>query len=112
MYSFVDQLAEEQVDIPCVFLLDDIAGVHDLPKYDEYDGDYFVDFGVDFLEQPSTCSSLGSVQFQQSDESTKLIYDSYNIEYDENCEFTEGNSLPLCFSSFEFLKKKIEIITE
>jgi hypothetical protein len=33
-----DQLVEEQVVFP-IFLMDDIAGVHDFPKYHEYDDD-------------------------------------------------------------------------
>ena len=58
MYSFVDnqkdefanQFVEEQVDVPSLFLLDDITYVVDLPVYDEYDGDY----DVDSLEKPTT----------------------------------------------------------
>jgi hypothetical protein len=60
MYSFVDgqedefanQFIEEQVDVPSLFLLDDIAYVAYFPIYDEYDGDY----DVDSIEQPTTCS--------------------------------------------------------
>ena len=55
-------------------MLDDIAGVHDFPKYDEYNDDYIVNFGVDFLEHPSTFSPLGNNYFQQSP--------SYAIEYE------------------------------
>lgn len=53
--EFVDQLVEEQVDVP-LFMFDDIANVVDLLKYDEYDDDYIVDFEVDSSEQPTTCS--------------------------------------------------------
>jgi hypothetical protein len=98
--EFADQLVEEKVDVPSFFMLDDIAGVHDFPKYDEYDDDYVVDFGVDLLEQPSAFSPSGNNYFQQSP--------SYAIEYEENSESVEGNSLPLCFSSFEFLKKNLK----
>ena len=54
MYSFVDsqedeyanQFIKEHVDMPSLFLLDDIAYVVDLPIYDEYD-----DYDVDPMEQ-------------------------------------------------------------
>jgi hypothetical protein len=92
-----DHPTEEQVDIPCFFLLDDIAGVHDLPKYDEYDDNYVVDFGVDLLEQPTTCSHPTNVQSQQIYERKQPINHNYAIEHDENCESTERNTLPLCF---------------
>jgi hypothetical protein len=60
MYSFVDsqedefanQFVEEHVDVPRLFLLDDIAYVVDLPIYDEYDDDC----DGDSLEQPTACS--------------------------------------------------------
>jgi hypothetical protein len=34
------------------------------------------------------------------------------MEHEENCELDEGNSLPLCFSSFKFLKENFKIINE
>jgi hypothetical protein len=43
-----DQPTEEKVDVPRFFLVDDIADVVDLPKYDEYNDNY----EVDFSEQP------------------------------------------------------------
>jgi hypothetical protein len=47
---FSDDVVEEQVVVP-IFLFDDIAGVHDFPKYDEYDDEY----NNDFLEHPVAC---------------------------------------------------------
>jgi len=49
--KFADHPVEEQVVVPIV-LMDDIAGVHDFPKYDEYVDDY----KVDFLEKPTVFS--------------------------------------------------------
>jgi hypothetical protein len=113
MYSFVDsqedefanQFVEEQVDVPSLFLLDDIAYVVDLPIYDEYDDDY----DVDFLEQPTACSLSENVPFQQCNESNQPTYHSYK---EESIESAEGNSLPLCFSSFKLLKENSKIIIE
>jgi hypothetical protein len=79
-------------------LLDDIADVVDLPIYDEYDDDY----DVDFLEQPTACSLSENVPFQQCSEIHQPTYHSYK---EESTETTEGNSLPLCFSSFKLLKE-------
>jgi hypothetical protein len=39
-------------------------------------------------------------------------YHSYKEEYEESTKSTEGNSLPLCFSSFKLLKENFKIITE
>ena len=47
MYSFIDGqenditnlFVEEQVDVPSLFLLDDIAQTIDLPVYDKYEED-------------------------------------------------------------------------
>jgi len=69
-------------------LLDDIADVADLPIYDEYDGDY----GVEFIEQPTTCSLLENVPFQQCNEINQLTYHSYK---EESIELVEGNYFPL-----------------
>jgi len=98
MYSFVDsqeyecekQLVEEHVDIPSLFLLDDIAYVVDLSIYDEYDDDY----DVDSLEQPTACSLSENIPFQQCNESNQPTYHSYK---EEIIESAEGNYLPLCF---------------
>jgi len=45
-------------------MLDDNADVVDLPIYDEYDGDY----DVDFLEQPIACSLSSNVPFEKCNE--------------------------------------------
>jgi hypothetical protein len=116
MYSFVDsqenefanQLVEDQVDVPSFFLLDGIANVVDLPIYDEYDDDY----DVELLEQLATCSLSENVPFHQCNESNQPTYHSYKEEYEESVKSTEGNSLPLFFSSFKLLKENFKIITE
>jgi hypothetical protein len=110
MYSFVDsqenefanQLVEEQVDVPRFFLLDDIADVVDLSLYDKYDDDY----DVEFLEQPVACSLSENVHFQQCNESNQPTYHSYKEENEEGFESSE-RTLPLCFASFELLKKNV-----
>jgi len=97
---FVDEhnpLLEEKVVVP-IFLVDDIAGVYDLPIYDEYDDDY----DNCFQEKPTR---LGNFLFQRVNERTRPIYHNYGIEHEESCESAEGNSFPLCFSSFKLLTK-------
>jgi hypothetical protein len=96
MYSFVDsqedefanQPVEEKVDVPSLFLLDDITYIVDLHIYDEYDDDY----EADFLEQPTAFSLSENVPFQQCNESNQPTYHSYK---EESIESAEGNSLPL-----------------
>jgi hypothetical protein len=112
MYSFVDsqeyecekQLVEDQVDVLSLFLLDDMAYVNDLSIYDEYD-----DYDVDPLEQSTTCSLSKNAPFQQYNESNQAAYHNYK---EESIESAEGNSLPLCFSSFKSLKENPKIIIE
>jgi hypothetical protein len=112
MYSFVDSqeyeceknLVEEQVDVLSLFLLDDMEYVNDLPIYDEYDY-----YDVDPLEQSTTCSLLENVPFQQYNEINQAAYHNYK---EESIESAEGNSLPLCFSSFKLLKENPKIIIE
>jgi hypothetical protein len=86
--EFANQSVEEQVDVPSLFLLDDIAYIVDLPIYDEYDDDY----EADFLEQPTACSLSEIVPLQQCNERNQPTYHSYQ---EKSIESTEGNSLPL-----------------
>ena len=85
--------------------MDNIADVVDFPIYDEYDGDW----DVDFLEQLVVCSLSENAPFQQCNDSNQPTYHSYK---EESIESAEGNSLSLCFSSFKLLKEISKIITE
>jgi hypothetical protein len=109
--EFADHPVEEQVVVP-IFMFDDIADVVDFPKYDEYDDDYIVDFEVDFSEQAAAFSPLGNDDFQQSQESSQPAYFSYDNdeENEESTESGEGNTLPLCFSSFQLLKENFHSV--
>jgi len=109
--GLTNQLVGEQVDVQ-MFLIDDIADVFDVPKYNEYDNDYAVNYDVDFLEKPYACSLLENDPSQQFKESIQSVYDSYAIEYEENSVLVEGNPLPLCFASFELLKEDFKIINK
>jgi hypothetical protein len=103
-----DQPTENKFDVPRFFLVHDIADVVDLPKYDEYNDNY----EVDFLEHPTECSSAGNVQFQQFKESIQpahFSYDNYK-EHEESTESGEGNTLSLCFSSFQILKENFHSV--
>jgi hypothetical protein len=59
-----------------MFMVDDVSCEVDLPKYDEYDDD----FDVNFLEQPATC-------FQQSKEGSQLAH----VFYDREEKFNESS---------------------
>jgi hypothetical protein len=99
-----DQPTEEQVDVPSFFLVDDIADVVHLPKYNEYNDNY----EIDFSEQPTTCSPSGSFQFQQFKERSQpacFSCDS-NEENEESFESYE-RTFPLCFASFKLLKQNV-----
>jgi hypothetical protein len=100
-----DQSVEEPVDVPSFFLLDNIADVVGFPIYDEYDDDY----DNDLPEQPTTFPLSENVLFQQYNERNQLTYHSYR---EDGTETTEGNSFPLCFSSFKLLKENAKIIIE
>jgi hypothetical protein len=59
-----NQLAGEKVAVP-MFLIDEIAYVFYVPKYDEYDNDYAFTYDANFLEQPDACSLLENDHSQQ-----------------------------------------------
>jgi len=106
-----DRPIEEQVDVPSFFLVDDIAWSFYMPIYNEYNDDY----DSEFYEKPTVFLSPGSVLLQQSDENAQPFKEnshpahySHGEEHEENSELVEGNSLPLCFSSFKLLEKKIK----
>jgi hypothetical protein len=111
MYSIHDvvkdeapsQLAEEQpADMMCMF--DDIPYLDNLPKCDQYD-DHEAEIDVDCSKQSTTC------RWQENDQ-LQLRYDNQPLHNnhdsdEENAENirVSGNTLPLCFSSFQFLKR-------
>jgi hypothetical protein len=84
--EFVDQLVEEQVVVP-IFMFDYIAEFFYLPKYDEHDDDY----DIDFLEHHVACSPLGNDYVQRSGENIQPTYSSYenDEEYERSIEFVE-----------------------
>jgi len=102
-------LAEEQpVDMMCMF--DDIYYLYNLPKYDKYDDDYVIEIDVNCSKKPVAC-------FWEKDAQLQIKYDNQplHINHDNNEENAEnlkvsGNSLPLCFSSFQFLRENYKQI--
>jgi hypothetical protein len=101
MYSFVNsqedefenQFVEEQIEVPTLFLLDNIAYVVDFPVYEKYEDDCNVE----------------DVSFQQYNEINQPTYRSYK---EPSIGSAEENSLPLCFDAFKLLKENYEIILE
>jgi hypothetical protein len=101
MYLFIDsqedeftiQFVEEQVDVPSLFLLDDIAQTVNFPIYEKYEEDCDIE---DFF-------------FQRYSEINKPTYHSYK---EQSIGSTKENSLPLCFATFKLLKEDSQIIVE
>jgi hypothetical protein len=91
---------EQSADIRCI--LDDIAYMDDLPKYDQYDDDYIK---VDSSKKPAPCF------WEEEDQLQQLKNDNHPVHrnHDSNKENTKKlkvseKSFPLCFSSFQFLR--------
>jgi hypothetical protein len=81
--EFANQFVEEQINVPSLFLLDDVAYDVDLPIYDKYKDDRDIEDSL--LQQ-------------------------YHEE--KNIRSAEENSLPLCFTTFKLLKENSQIIVE
>jgi hypothetical protein len=103
------QLAEEQpTDMMCMF--DDISYLDNLPKYDQYDDDYVVEIDVDCSKKPTAC-------FWEKEAQLQIKYDNQPLHnnYDNNEENATNlrvseRSMPLCFSSFQFLRENYKQI--
>jgi hypothetical protein len=95
------QLVEEKsTDMMC--MLDEIYFMADLPKYDQYDENY--------LKMNS--SKQSTTYFLDTEGQLQLKYDHHPMHrnYDSNGKNAEnlrvsGKDLPLCFSSFQFLRE-------
>ena len=98
-----DQCFEKQAVVPN-FIVDNFQEVFCFPRYDDYD--------VDFLEQPIECFLSRNVHLQQTNERNQPTCHSYNIANEQSSEYAEGNSLPLCFSSYKLLKENFKVINE
>jgi hypothetical protein len=84
----------------CMF--DDISFMDDLPKYDKYDEDY----------TKVNSSKPSATYCWEEEDQLQLKYDSQPVHrnYDSNVQNAEnlrvsGKALPLCFSSFQFLRE-------
>jgi hypothetical protein len=94
---------EPSADMMCMF--DDFSYWHNLPKCDQYDDDHEAEIDVDCSKQPTAC------RWQEEDQ-LQLRYDNQPLpnNHDSDEENAENfrvreKSLPLCFSSFQFLKR-------
>lgn len=101
--EFTNHLVEEEDVVPFSFI-DNSTDHFDSPRYDEYnDG---------FLEKPILYASSKGYSFQEASDNIQPTCHSYNMVREENNEIAKGNSLPLCFSSFKFLKESFKIINK
>lgn len=97
-----DQVVESPAVDPNPLAMD-VQEVSNLPPYDEYTDD----FDIFLLEQPFVCSSPGDDSFQQSYEGLQPTHFSHDDRQQKGSQFAKGKALPLCFSSFQFLKESI-----
>jgi hypothetical protein len=84
-------------------MFDDFSFMDDLPKHDQYDDD---DIKMNFPEKLAAyCwEEEDHLQSQQDNLFVHRKYDS-NDQSEKNLRVS-GNTLPLCFSCFQFMKRK------
>ena len=100
----LSQLVEEQpANMICMF--NDISPMDDLPKCDQYDDDHEAEIEV-------VCSKkLATRNWQEGDPlqfrcNNQPVHNSHDNDEEETENFREREkSLPLCFSSFQILKR-------
>jgi hypothetical protein len=82
-----------------------ISSMDDLPKCDQYDDDHEAEIEVDCSEKPAACcwQEEDHLQFRYDNQPLHNSHDS-DEEEAENFRVRE-KSLPLCFSSFQFLRE-------
>jgi hypothetical protein len=98
------QLVEEPpADMMC--MLDDISYLDNLPKCDQYDDDYEAEKDVDCSKQSTTCHWKEEDQLHLRYDNQPLPNNHDNDEENAENFRVREKSLPLCFSSFQFLKR-------
>jgi hypothetical protein len=98
------QLVEEQpTDMICMF--NGISSMDDLPKCDQYDDDHEAEIEVVCSKKLTAChwQEGDHLQFRCDNQPMHNSHDS-DEEETENLRVSE-DTLPLCFSSFQFLKR-------
>jgi hypothetical protein len=103
------RLVEEQpADMICMF--NGISSEDDLPKYDQYDDDHEAKIEVVCSKKPGAChwKEGDHLQFRCDNHLMHNSHDSDEEEI-ENLRVSE-NTLPLCFSSFQFLKRNSRLV--
>jgi len=106
------QLAEEQpANMMCMF--DVIPYLDNPPKYDQYDDDHEAEIEVDCSKKSATYEweEKDHLQFRYDNQP---LHNSHDSDEEETENFrVRGKSLPLCFSSFQFLRgncKQVSIV--
>jgi hypothetical protein len=96
------RVVENSPDMICMF--NGISSMDDLPKYDQCDDDHKDEIDVDCSKKSTAC------RWQEEDQ-LQLRYDNHPLHnnHDSDEENAENfrvreKSLPLCFSSFQFLR--------
>jgi hypothetical protein len=98
------QLAEEQpADMICMF--NGISSMDDLHKSDQYDDDHEAEIEVVCSKKPVVCHWKEGDHLQFRCENQPL-HNSHDNDEEETENFrVRENSLPLCFSSFQSLRR-------
>jgi hypothetical protein len=97
------RVVEDSPDMICMF--NGISSMDVLPKCDQYDEDHEAEIEVDYSEKPAACCwhEEDQLQLRYDNQFAHGNYDSKD-QSAENLRVSE-NTLPLCFSSFQFLKR-------
>jgi hypothetical protein len=102
--EFPSRLVEEQpTDMICMF--NGISSMDDLPKCNQYDDDHEAEIEVVCSKKPAAChwQEGDHLQFRYDNQP---LHNSHDSDEEETKNFrVRENSLPLCFSSFQFLRR-------
>jgi hypothetical protein len=96
------RVVEDSPGMICMF--NGISSMDDLPKCDQYDDDHEAEIEVDCSEKPTACcwQEEDHLWFRYDNQPLHNSHDN-DEEGAENFRVRE-KSLPLCFSSFQFLR--------
>jgi hypothetical protein len=87
----------------CMF--DDFSYRDNLPKCDQYDDDHEAEIDVNYSKKPTACHWQEEDQLQLRYGNQPLPKNHDNDEENAENFRVREKSLPLCFSSFQFLKR-------
>jgi hypothetical protein len=97
------RVVEDSPGMICMF--NEISSMDDLPKCDQYDDEHEAEIEVDYSKESTAChwQEGDHLQFKCDNQ---FVHNSHDSDEEETKNFREREKyLPLCFSSFQFLKR-------